>query len=125
SFIPHTPFVVPSGHHKLGCRTRKVVPIPRTRPYTSVYACRDFSSSAVNFSPRPCSPQKVATSLRRRPLGGEMKKVVAGCKDHQHHNDREPDANPHLLSALRQRSAPDRFDAVEQEVAAVEQWDRE
>ena len=54
-----------------------------------------------------------------------MQDVIKGCKNHQHHNDRQPNPEPDLLGALRKRPAANRLDPIEQKVTAIEQRDRE
>jgi hypothetical protein len=88
----------PLGTPQTWYRTRKVVPTPQ-RTYEPR---RSYRHPHLLRNPAlPLYPRKVAVSLRRRPLGGEMEKVVVRRKDHQHDNDREPDPESHFLSALR------------------------
>ena len=54
-----------------------------------------------------------------------MDDVVKGCKNHQHHHERQTDPEAHFLGTLRQRLTPHRLDRVEQKVTAVEQRNRE
>ena len=49
-----------------------------------------------------------------------MEDVIKGCKNHQHHDDRQPNAEAHLLRALRQRPPTNRLDSIEQKVTAIE-----
>src|SRR5262249_50849259 len=101
--------------------TRKAVAIPRT-PVPTAPLVQAFSRSATKSFPSPCPyTPKVAGSLRRRPLGSEVKEVIVGCKDHQHYNYCEPDSKSHLLSAIRQRFSPHRFDCVVEQVTAIQQ----
>src|SRR5262245_34081081 len=128
SFIPHTPFVVPIWTPQTRVSHEKGRPYTPGPPVHQRLRLYRLQLSRSQVLPSSCSfpySRKVAASLRRRPLGGEMKKVVVSRKDHQHHDNREPDAKPHLLGALRKRSAPGCFDAIEKEVAAIAQWDRE
>src|SRR5690242_9632803 len=68
-------------------------------------------------------PQKVAR--QQRSGGGQPENVIKGCKNHQHHDDRQPDPEPDFLGPLRQRPAANRLDRVEQKVTAIEQRYRE
>ena len=54
-----------------------------------------------------------------------MEDVVKGCKNHQHQDDRQPNAEPDLLRPLGQRTAANRLNSIEQKVTAIEQRDRE
>ena len=54
-----------------------------------------------------------------------MQNVIKGCKNHQHHDDRQPNSEPDFLRALRQWPAANRLDSIEQKVTAIEQRDRE
>src|SRR5437660_4927235 len=119
NFIPHAPFIVPSGHQDLGYRTRKVV--PQNARTTASPRAQTRCASMYFPSLAPLTPRKVATSLRRRPLRGEMEDVVVSCEDHQHDDDRKSDPKAHLLSALRERFSPYGFDSIKQQVAAIEQ----
>src|SRR5262249_35752093 len=120
NFIPHAPFVVPFWAPQTQVPTRKVVPVPRTPvptvPLVQAFFCRATSP----FPALPFYTPSVATFLRRRPLGGEVEKIIVGCKDHQHYNYREPNPKSHLLSAIRQRFSPHRFDRVVQQVTTIE-----
>ncbi len=54
-----------------------------------------------------------------------MEDVIKGRKNHQHEDDREPYPKAKFLGALRQGSASNRLDGVEQKVTSIEQWYRE
>ena len=54
-----------------------------------------------------------------------MQDVIKGCKNHQHHDDRQPNPEPNFLRPLGQRPAANRFDSIEQKVTAIEKWDGE
>src|SRR5215470_11100719 len=119
SFIPHAalyrPLWAPSnaGH-------------PRERSSQSPEAapCTGFLPSRNLDFPHLLPPSRnVRRPLRGRPRNNAQD-VVVGREDHQHHHDREPDPESHLLGALRQRLSPDRLDCVEQEVTAIEQRHR-
>src|SRR3989442_5314750 len=56
---------------------------------------------------------------------GPVQNVIVGCKDHQHDNYREPDPEANFLRPFRQRSASNRFNCIEQKVAAIEQRNRQ
>src|SRR6516165_10439614 len=53
-----------------------------------------------------------------------MDDIVESRKYHEHQNDRETDARPHLLSPFRQRTPPCRLDGIEQKVSAIEKGNR-
>ena len=54
-----------------------------------------------------------------------MQDVIKGCKNHQHHDDRQANPEPKFLRPLRQWSASNRFDTIEQKVTTIEQRDGE
>src|SRR6516164_745775 len=101
-FIPHAPFVVPFWAPRKLRYPRERSSLPPERLYQQCRLYRLFS--VVQPSPFPALSfytPSVATFLRRRPLRGEVEKIIVGCKDHQHYNYREPDPKSHLLSAIR------------------------
>jgi hypothetical protein len=51
--------------------------------------------------------------------------VIKSCEYHQHHDDREANAEPDLLRTLGERSPAQRLDRIEQKVTTIEQGDRE
>src|SRR6266446_230613 len=116
-----------SGEDKAGEAKPSNKPSTKFHPpralYRPLWAPRPRVPHEKGRSPERPSPypRKVATSLRRRPLGGEMEDVVVSCEDHQHDDDRKPDPKAHLLSALRERFSPYGFDSIKQQVAAIEQ----
>src|SRR5262245_61056298 len=120
--FPTRPLSSPLGTSEARVPTRKVVAIPRT-PVATALLVQAFSRCATKSFPSlaPLYTPKVATSLRRRPLGSEVEEVIIGCKDHQHYNYSEPNPKSHLLSTVRQRFSPHRFDCVVQQVTAIEQ----
>jgi hypothetical protein len=58
-----------------------------------------FQCAANELPPElPLFPQKVAR--QQRSGGGEVEDVIKGCKNHQHHDDRQPDPKAKFLGAL-------------------------
>src|SRR5690242_16200183 len=119
--------------HKFPCAPRPFyrydrAPVPvwlRTLPGWLAPALYSLSYALQTTSPAQLSlfPQKVA--VRQRSGGGKVQNVVKCCKNHQHHDDRQPDAQPQFLRALRQGPSPQRLDSIEQKVTAVEHGNRE
>src|ERR1041385_1464963 len=69
------------------------------------------------------SDQCVARSPRSQ--AGEMQNVVEGREYHYQQPNREADAEPDLLGTIRQCTAANCLDCIEQKVSAIEQRDRE
>jgi hypothetical protein len=46
--------------------------------------------------------------------------VIKGCKNHQHHDDREPNPKADLLRSLRQWTTAHDFNQIEQKVTAIQ-----
>src|SRR6478736_574822 len=73
----------------------------------------------------PLSFQVVANGQRHKKAASrcrQMQDVVISREHHQHQHEGEPDSEPDLLRANRQRTSPDRLDGIEQKVTAIEQW---
>ena len=54
-----------------------------------------------------------------------MQNVIKGCKNHQHHDDRQPNPEPDFLRPLGQWPTANCLDRIEQKVTTVQQRDRE
>jgi hypothetical protein len=54
-----------------------------------------------------------------------MNQVIPGCKNHQHKDESEPDAEADFLRGFAQGPAPDRLDQVKQQMTAIEHRYRE
>ena len=69
--------------------------------------CRVSPVSSRKLPPE--FPQTVPMAqVRRQSRGQQLNRVVKDCKNHQHHDDREPDAEPDFLGPFGQRPAPRR-----------------
>src|SRR6266852_4565302 len=119
SFIPHAPFVVPFGHPQHSGTHEKGRRNPQKPPLVQAFSRRATKTFPTCFPPS----RTFAGPLRGRPRN-YAQDVVVGGEDHQHHDDCEPDPEPHLLRALRQRLSPDHLDSVEQKMTAIEQRHR-
>src|SRR5262249_17805085 len=120
--FPTRPFIVPFRHLRSSDTHEKGRRYPQNACSNSA-VCTGFFPMRNQVLSQPCPfyTPKVATSLRRRPLGSEVEEVIIGCKDHQHSNDCETAAKPHLLTGTRKRFPPHGFDCVVQQVTAIEQ----
>src|SRR5918996_2567855 len=74
-----------------------------------------------DISPDRCPK---GAGLRRPEPRQQLQGVVKDCKNHQHHDDREADAEPDLLGPDRQRPAADGLEPIEHKVTAIEKRDR-
>ena len=74
--------------------------------------CNPSKCRIFRFSRRKLPRSKAP--LRTPKAAAELDGVIKDCKDHQHHDDRETDPEPDFLGPLRQRTAADRLDRVEQ-----------
>src|SRR5215216_6646854 len=96
---------------------------PRTPRFYRVSVPVQPASPALSpLIPNSC---RIITS-RCRPLGRDVNYVVECCENHQHYDERKPDAEPVFLRAIRQRTAANGLDRVEHKVTAIEQryWEQ-
>src|SRR5829696_6995118 len=88
------------------------------RPYASGHRTRFYRVSAlVQTSPGPLRtafwrPVSFVSRPPRRERSAQVNNVVPGREEHQHHDNREPDAEPDLLGSLAERAAAQCFNRI-------------